>query len=300
MTENYILLGISLLAYLGGNITRKYFTDRTASTSSSGFVFNAVTCAAAALVILCMGGFGSLSVFTLLLALLFGAVVALQGIVTVGALKCGPMSYTTVITSFSTLITALSGVMFFGEHLGAVQIVGIALVLASFVLAVKSDGEKKSAGAKWLILCIIAFITTGGIGIMQKLHQSSDFKEELNAFLIISDLTAALICAVSAVVLKSHEDRATAEKPARDQKGMLVLLAIMLLNGICIALNGKFNLFLSGVMDSAVFFPTVNGGGLVLSTVAAIVLFKERLTLKQWIGILLGTAAVVLLCNPFA
>lgn len=300
MTENYILLGISLLAYLGGNITRKYFTDRTASTSSSGFVFNAVTCAAAALVILCMGGFGSLSVFTLLLALLFGAVVALQGIVTVGALKCGPMSYTTVITSFSTLITALSGVMFFGEHLGAVQIVGIALVLASFVLAVKSDGEKKSAGAKWLILCIIAFITTGGIGIMQKLHQSSDFKEELNAFLIISDLTAALICAVSAIVLKSREGRAAIEKPACNQKGMLVLLAIMLLNGICIALNGKFNLFLSGVMDSAVFFPTVNGGGLVLSTVAAIVLFKERLTLKQWIGILLGTAAVVLLCNPFA
>lgn len=300
MTENYILLGISLLAYLGGNITRKYFTDRTASTSSSGYIFNAVTCTAAALVILCMGGFGSLSVFTLLLALLFGAVVALQGIVTVGALKCGPMSYTTVITSFSTLITALSGAMFFGEHLGAIQIVGIALVLASFVLAVKSEGEKKSAGTKWLILCIIAFVTTGGIGIMQKLHQSSDFKEELNAFLIISDLTAALICAVSAIILKSRDDRVAAEKPARNQKGMLILLAIMLLNGVCIALNGKFNLFLSGVMDSAVFFPTVNGGGLVLSTVAAVILFKERLTVKQWIGILLGTVAVVLLCNPFA
>ena len=300
MTENYILLGISLLAYLGGNITRKYFTDRTASTSSSGYIFNAVTCTAAALVILCMGGFGSLSVFTLLLALLFGAVVALQGIVTVGALKCGPMSYTTVITSFSTLITALSGAMFFGEHLGAIQIVGIALVLASFVLAVKTDGEKKSARTKWLILCIIAFITTGGIGIMQKLHQSSDFKEELNAFLIISDLTAALICAMSAIVLKSREGRAATEKTACNQKGMLVLLAIMLLNGVCIALNGKFNLFLSGVMDSAVFFPTVNGGGLVLSTVAAVILFKERLTVKQWIGILLGTVAVVLLCNPFA
>ena len=60
------------------------------------------------------------------------------------------------------------------------------------------------------------------------------------------------------------------------------------------------NLYLSGVMDSAVFFPIVNGGGFVLATIAAVLLFKEKLSTKQWIGVVLGIASVVFLCNPFS
>ena len=74
----------------------------------------------------------------------------------------------------------------------------------------------------------------------------------------------------------------------------------MIASGACAAVNNKFNLYLSGVMDSAVFFPIVNGGGLVLTTLAAVLLFKEKLSKKQWIGVVLGIASVVFLCNPFA
>lgn len=74
----------------------------------------------------------------------------------------------------------------------------------------------------------------------------------------------------------------------------------MIVSGACVAVNNKFNLYLSGVMDSAVFFPVVNGGGLVLTTLAAVLLFKEKLSKKQWIGVVLGIASVVFLCDPFA
>lgn len=295
-----LILAVSMLACLGGNVTKKFYTDRTEDSLSGGFIFNAVTCGVSALVLLSMGGFGSVSLFTLLLGVLFGAITALQGVASVAAFGCGPMSYTTVITSFSTLITALSGAMFFDEHLDAIQIVGIALVLASFVLAVKQDDEKKSANLKWLLLCIVAFVMTGGIGIMQKVHQSSVYREELNAFLIVAFAVATLSCSLIALFLRMREHRKESGKPAVPQKEWFLLLVLMLISGVCVALNNKFNLYLSGVMDSAVFFPTVNGGGLVLSTLAAVILFKERLTAKQWIGILLGTVAVVLLCNPFA
>lgn len=53
-------------------------------------------------------------------------------------------------------------------------------------------------------------------------------------------------------------------------------------------------------MDSAIFFPIVNGGGLVLTTLAAVLLFKERLSVKQWMGVAFGIISVVFLCNPFA
>jgi multidrug transporter EmrE-like cation transporter len=50
------------------------------------------------------------------------------------------------------------------------------------------------------------------------------------------------------------------------------------------------------VVDSAIFFPIVNGGGLIMITILSLVFFKERLTKLQWVGMALGAAATLLLC----
>ena len=73
----------------------------------------------------------------------------------------------------------------------------------------------------------------------------------------------------------------------------------MAVSGIAVALNNRLNLLLSGLLDSSVMFPVVNGGGLILTTLSATLLFRERLSGKQWIGMAIGTLAVILLCNPF-
>ena len=292
---------VSLAAALGGSIAKKYYIDK-ATTLAGGFVFNAVSCLSAAVMLLCWGGFGTSSVFTIVFGVFFGAVTALQGITNIAALQVGPMSYTSVIISFSTLISALSGAMFFNESLSWAHILGIALMLASFVLAAKSDGDEKKANSKWLFLCLIAFAATGAIGIMQKVHQSSEYRSELNAFLIIAFISSAIFCSIFASLLKRRECRLAdaKEKENKSKKPFWLLLGIMLVSGACGAVNNKFNLYLSGVMDSAVFFPIVNGGGLVLTTFAAVLLFREKLSKKQWVGVVFGIASVVFLCNPFA
>ena len=194
--ENGILLTVSLVAALGGSIFKKLYTNRDSRLSGS-FAYTAVGCLVAAAVLFAWGGFGKASLFTVLLGVLFGAVTALQGVTNMAALQVGPLSYTTVIISFSTLISALSDVLFFGESIGLWQIIGMVLMLVS---------------------------------------------------------------------------------------------------GVCVAANNKLNLYLSGVIDSVIFFPVVNGGGLVLTTLASLIIFKERLRTKQWIGILLGIASVLCLC----
>lgn len=295
------MLIMTLSVALCGNIAKKYYTTRRAKGLSAGFVYHTVVGATAAIVLLCWGGFGAVSVYTAVLGAIFGAITALQGIVNIGALQIGPMSYTSVITSFSTLISALSGYVFFDESLGWAQIVGIALVLTSFVLAAKSDNAEKKANTKWLLLCLIAFAATGAIGIMQKIHQNSPHKNELNAFLIIAFITSATICAVFSLWLKKKEKgaRTAQDETHHAQKQFWLLLGVMLVGGSCVAVNNKLNLYLSGVVDSAIFFPVVNGCGLILTTLAAVIIFKEKLSLKQWIGLAIGIISVVFLCNPF-
>ena len=134
---------------------------------------------------------------------------------------------------------------------------------------------------------------------MQKVHQSSEYRDELNAFLIIAFVSSAVLCAMLAALLKKREKSFQIQRKGKSKKQACFMLGIMVASGLCVAVNNKFNLYLSGVMDSAVFFPIVNGGGLVLTTFAAVLLFGEKLSKKQWFGVVLGIASVVFLCNPF-
>ncbi|MBP3323400.1 MAG: EamA family transporter [Clostridia bacterium] len=290
-----ILLIISMAACLSGAVLKKVLSDKYESGNFVNHVYNAVVSFVSALCLLAVSSINTVSVFTVLLGLAFGLVTALQSIMFLKALEHGPFSYTSVIMSLSTIIPALSGAIFWQEVIAPVQYVGIALMMACFVLSVDTKGEKKKATAKWIIYSAIAFVCTGAIGVMQKLHQSSEYKMELDVFLVIAFSFSFVYSLVNIFILKDKR-QTKSEKPS-----VLTLLPIILMvvSGIAVAANNKLNLYLSGVMDSAVFFPIVNGGHLVLTTISALLFFKEKLTAKQWVGMILGIVAVVLLCNPF-
>ena len=297
------ILAVSMSAFLGGGIVRKYFMSKDASDATT-YLFNAIASVISAAVLFAWGGIASLSSFTLLLGIAFGLVTAIQAITNLKALEIGPMSYTQVIISFSTLISAMSGAIFWDEKIEWAHWVGIALMLVSFVLAVERKSDEKGVSFRWLVVSLISFLFCGGIGVMQKLHQSSDFKSELNGFLVIAFSVSFVFSFALWFFARKRSDgecqkASNSEAEGKKKKALAAFIVLTVLNGAAVAVNHKLNLYLSGVMASAVFFPIVNGGGLVTTTLAAVVIFKERLSVKQWIGILFGTASVIFLCNPF-
>ena len=181
-------------------------------------------------------------------------------------------------------------------------------MLISIVLSANGKSDGKRINLKWFILSFIAFLLTGAIGIMQKIHQTSDCKGELSAFLVIAFVTSALISAIFALIKRGGEKPEknargadSAEKNAHGgKKTAIILLSIMALAGLCVAANNKFNLYLTGVLPTAIFFPVYNVGILILTTISAIFIFKERLSFKQWIGGAIGIVSVVFIRNPFA
>ncbi len=210
---------------------KKLYTNRESGLFGT-VLYTSVGSIVSALLLLLMGGFGEASVFTLLLGALFGLVVTLQLVTNLVALQLGPMSYTTVIISFSTLITALSGILFFGEHLTPLKGVGIALMLASFVFAAENKQEKKRANLRWILFCAISFLMTGAIGIMQKVHQTSPYREELNAFLVIAFVVSAIFSALVALLFRKRDEQSE-KKPLKSHSLQILLFSFMLINGIC-------------------------------------------------------------------
>ena len=292
-----ITLAISMTACLLTYIFKKVYTNRSTGGMTGVYMFSAIGCIVSAVVLFLWGGFGDTSVYTILLGALFGIVVSLQGIFTTIAMMIGPMTYTVVIVSCSTVFTALSGFFFFGEKIGVLQLVGIVLMVGSFLFATeKKEGEKKGS-LKWLVFCLLSFVMCGSIGFMQKLHQTSPHASELNSFLIISFAVSFLFSLLFALVYMKKEKLPLIEKSEKGSVDWLIF-AIAVISGVCVAANHKLNLGLSGVIPTAVFFPVVNGGNLVLTTLSALIIFREKLTKKQWIGVVLGTASVLFLCMP--
>lgn len=300
--NNYAILSISMAAALAGSLFRKVFSNQGCETMLSRHIFNAGVSLVSAIVLLAWSGANiSASVFTLILGVIFGLVVAIQHVANLQAIETGPLSYTSVIISLSTLIPTLSGAIIWKESITPIQIVGIALLIGCLVLSVNKDTGGKKASARWLILCGIAFVFNGFIGVMQKWHQSSSHSNELNAFLVIAFATSLIYSLISAFILIVSK-RSKKETPTNSTERYTFtpsLIFMILVCGAGSAINHKLNLYLSGVLPSAVFFPIVNGGGLILVTVCAVIFFKERLTAKQWGGLVLGIVSVILLCDPF-
>ena len=296
--KDYILLVISMAACLGVMLVRKVYMDRSGSGFAPTFLFNGLSCLVAAPVIMMFGGFDKVSLFTVLLGIGFGIVTSISAIATLKAISIGPVSYTTLICALSTVISALSGALFFNETIALVQIIGMVLMLVTFYLATAGGREEKRASFEWLIYCLIAFTCTGGVGVMQKVHQASEYKDEIVPFLVVMFLVSTVFSMILYFIFYKKEGKNEAWAKC-DRKTIVMLFATMVASGIFGALNNQFNLYLCGVFPSAIFFPVVNGGHLILTTLSALVFFKERLTVRQWIGIAVGIVSVILLCNPF-
>lgn len=297
-----VLLTFSLITCWGCCIVLNYITKKYENSAVARHIFNVFTSIVAALTIFIISGNLKASFFTVGLAIAFGLTTAIQRVVHLQALEMGPFSYTSVIVSLSMLIPTLSGAVVWSEHIYPIQIVGIALMVGCLILSVDFAGEQKKSSLKWLLFCGLAFLGNGAIGVMQKWHQNTTYKEELNQFLVIAFITSALFSGIMIVISKKADKVRTMETDEPQKKKLLTLkpIIIMIIGGLCIGISNVLNLYLSGAMDSAVFFPVVNGGCLILTTLSALFMFKEKLSTKRWIGILLGIISVILLCNPFA
>ena len=296
---NALLLIFSIImSLLSCGILRNEFCKKELAGNSDLYFFNTTNSLLSAITLLVVAAVsGSLcipSMYTLLMGVVFGMATALCAILSMIALESGPLSYTNVIVSCAMVIPALSGLVLYGEVVSAWQYVGIALMIVSFICAVDKDNESSGASLKWLLLCLGAFICSGSVGVMQKLHQNSVYKDELGVFLVIAFAASALFSLAMTFYYKNARgEPITVVRKPKFRK----FAVISLISGIGFALVNQINMYLAGVMDAIIFYPVVNGASMILTTAAGIILWKEKLSKRQWFGLVMGGIAIFLLCN---
>ena len=279
-----IILGIA-----AQNVTRKIYSK---SSSGGAYTFSALS-ALVALSFFAISGGSNLHFTWKILphAIGFAATYSLSIVFTFLSIKEGPLSLTSLVTSYSLLIPTIYGLIAWGESFSLLFAIGLALLIVSIFLirmepkAEKNQIEKKRLTPKWLLYVILAFIGSGGCSAVQKGQQlafNGTFKNEFMIVALGITFVAITICALC------FEKKETLTHAKR---GLYLYV-------ICGAANGAVNLMvmiLSLRMPASVMFPIISAGGILVSAIISMTFYKERLSNLQKVGLLLGVMSIVVL-----
>ena len=272
-----IILGVSFQ-----NVARKPFSQRA---SGKGVYFFCLMTSLAAMIffVVTSGGF-EWNTGLIFYAALFALAYTVANIFGLEAVACGPLSITSLITSYSLMIPTVYGLVFLKDQVGVGLFPGLALLAISLFL-LNQKNVNMPVTVKWIVFVALAFIGNGMCTVVQKMQQirfDGDFKNE---FMILA-LAISSVALCFFVLKKERKDLRTVAKI-----GWLPAL-------VCGLANGMVNLFvmiLSNRMSVSVMFPMISAGGIIITYLVSRFFYKEKLTKTQFAGFVIGMFSAVLL-----
>lgn len=203
------------------------------------------------------------------------------------ALANGPTALTGLFMQLSLIATTIWGLFFWNSRLTPFVFIGLALAVVSLVLCLyqkSSKGERITA--KWLIFSLIAFLGNTGCTVIQRTQQMVYAGKHGNMMMFFGIVCALVVCLLLYLKQPTEAPMAVAKK-----SGFFPILA-----GV---FNGVQNLLVillaTTSLDPSLIYPVLAIGYLAVTSVGARLLFGERLSAKQWVGIAVGAAAVAIL-----
>ena len=289
---NALLLILIVLGITTQHVTKKIYNQKNAG---GAYTFSAISALVALLFFLAASG-GELH-FTFEFiphAIGFALTYSLGIVFAFLAIKEGPLSITTLVTSYSLLIPSVYGLIAWNEPFTYLLTIGILLLAISVFLVqlepkskteASDAAEKKPLSAKWALYASLAFLGNGGCTVFQKDQQLKFNGAYKNEFMIVALLVTFLLVSACALIFEKRESITHIKRGA--------LLSSV--GGVANAAVNLFVMILSLRMAASVMFPIISAGGIVMSSVLSMTVYKEKLSLYQKLGMLLGILAIVVL-----
>lgn len=281
---SYLILCGAVVASLGGNLFSAAF-NRREKEGSAILLYNLIYTATAFfgwLVIWLTQMSFDAGVLWYSLGFGVGFVMAQGGYIR--ALQLGPISLSALLLQFSLIITAVWGLVFWGDELTALTVVGLCLVVVSLVLCVLQKGDR-AVSLKWLFFAVVSMVGNAACTILQK-EQVLNYNGEHNGMLMAFALLFASIACL--IIWLKAKPRCVTETVKRSGALPLVAGVFNVLMNLCVIL-------LATRLPGSVVYPVFAVGSLALTSLLSALIFRERLSLRQWIGIGVGAVAVLLL-----
>jgi drug/metabolite transporter (DMT)-like permease len=202
------------------------------------------------------------------------------------------VAVSSVANKLSMIIPVLFFIVFNNDPYNLLKIIGIVVAIIAVVCTCYTTSNNSQLKNKNL-LYILPLILFVGSGLLDTLYKDvydkylNNNDTALNNFLITSFATAGIVGFTILMYQYVTKKRIFSIKTV--------------LAGICIGLPNYFSIWCLGkvykenLMESSAIIPVNNMAIVFVSTLAAFIFFKEKLSKINWMGILLSIAAIALI-----
>lgn len=210
-------------------------------------------------------------------------------IITIKGYETSSMTFINFCHGAGMLIPCVLGHFFWNEKLNLFSITGIILAIISIVLLKDSSRIQNKVNLKGIIIGLLVFITSGGIMIVQKIMGLYFIGESVSAYNFYSFFISFLIMgSFLGVKLKR------VERKSFDKKDIKYLILCGFGSAVSLCIINYVMTTLASSIPSVILFPLFNGLGIVCVCVGSSILFKEKLTKKKVVGLIIGLIGLCL------
>ena len=260
------------------------FAKKGVHTAADGVFFNMLIFLCAALLFLPYLFAAQPAVF------LYGAVYAVCNVsfqlFYTRALSAGNVSVAVMFANFGMLVPIALSCVLYGDRPSALRLVGIFLTALAFLVTVKRGAGKGER--TYLVFALLSMLMNGASLSVQKLYGKAGLSGGSFSFVAVSYLCCALLSALVFAFLSLH-----------GQKKTFRITRLPLLSavgaGAALACYLALNTYAARVIDGSFHYPAHSGGAILLSTLAGVLIFRDKLSVRQAVACVLGLFAIVLM-----
>ena len=195
------------------------------------------------------------------------------------------VTVTSLSSKLSVVLPILAGVVMLGERLNFVASTGIVLALVALVLVLGGRGGSNEKHNKNWLLPVCIFFGTGTGDILMKITEQRNAGDDLG-FMIAFIYFVALVFGIIIVIWDISRG-----KSKWQWKSALGGIGLGVINFF--STSSVYHAMRS--FDNVVLFPIYNIGVVSLTAIIGWLVFKEKLTLKNYIGLIIAVIAVILI-----
>jgi len=198
------------------------------------------------------------------------------------------VALTSVASKMSVVIPVIAGLILLNETIGWLAGSGVLIALLAFYLTL-GGARQRSFPSKYVILPVLLFLGNGVNDTIMKYtehHYVTDINDRI-LFLTIVFITSLFFGLI--ITAKRYYN-----------KRVNITLHTIVGGSILGLINFGSTYYILKAMDifaSSVVFPITNAGIVTLSTLIGWSVFREKLSLRNWIGIALAIAAIIMIAN---
>jgi len=220
------------------------------------------------------------------IALLLGAMfICTFFIFALSSQKVG-VAVTSVTSKMSLVIPVIVSMIFFGESLSWLRVIGILLALVAFYLAFRPKGPIFWK-AKYSFLPLLVFTGNGIVDTTMKFADHYFIKDDLVLFLSVVFTTSFIFGSTFLII------RMVREKTRIQWQHIIGGIFLGMIN-----FGSTYYLLKAiSVFESSVVFPVTNAAIVGLSGLVGYIGFREKLSWINWTGIILAIIAILIIAK---